>query len=386
MQLPVDVKALMDEAHHGEEARACELAVSVYLDPTAPADVTAYVRSAFSSDRPNARITIAYLDDDYVIHPSDDMAVIVAGASDEVGPAARQMRDAGVPVMVVTTLPVCVDDIARAADAPIPEGDIVAPENPLFAHERSTGDVLSDVCAGAAGAVCAGAQAFSDVVPLLGKVAEAAGVLKEAAQRTQEQQAYERVRAAEARVAAAEAEPLAFDEAARDQVAERMGAWVVAACRSKKLAFAYAFSFVRRPLARDAVTTTSLQNAAVGLVPLIPGADLPLMTLNQAKMVMQIAAAYGQPLGRERIPEVAAIVANGFGCRALARKAVALVPGVGWVARPSIAYAGTAAVGCAIIEYFEGGGNLTGLAHVVKESVRAGAAAMDKVKGTVASA
>lgn len=386
MQLPVDVRALMDEAHHGEEARACELAVSVYLDPTAPADVTAYVRNAFSSDRPNARITVAYLDDGFAIHPSDDMAVIVAGASDEVGPAAQQIRDAGVPAMVVTTLPVCADDIARAAGAPIPEGDVIAPENPLLAGERCATDVLSGVCAGAAGAVCAGARAFSDVVPALGKVASAANAVKEAAQRAGEQQAYERVRAAEARVAAAEAEPLAFDEAARAQVAARMGAWVVAACRTKKLAFAYAFPFVRRPLARDAVTATSLQNAAVGLVPLVPGADLPLMTLNQAKMVMQIAAAYGQPLGRERIPEVAAIIANGFGCRALARKAVALVPGIGWVARPSIAYAGTAAVGYAIIEYFEGGGNLTGLANVVEKSVRAGAAAADRARTAVASA
>ena len=43
---------------------------------------------------------------------------------------------------------------------------------------------------------------------------------------------------------------------------------------------------------------------AENLVVFIPGADMPIMTLNQAKMLLQIAAAYGQPLSAERIKEL----------------------------------------------------------------------------------
>ena len=87
-----------------------------------------------------------------------------------------------------------------------------------------------------------------------------------------------------------------------------MGEWIIAACKDKRLAFALAFPFVRRPLSLDAVRATSVQNAGVGVVVFIPGADMPIMTLNQAKMLLQIAAAYGQPLSAERIKELAASV------------------------------------------------------------------------------
>ena len=55
-----------------------------------------------------------------------------------------------------------------------------------------------------------------------------------------------------------------------------------------------------------------MQNAGVGLVVFIPGADLPIMTLNQAKMLLQIAAAYGEPMGKERVKELAAVVGGAF--------------------------------------------------------------------------
>ena len=45
----------------------------------------------------------------------------------------------------------------------------------------------------------------------------------------------------------------------------------------------------RRPSRRPRSRT-----ASSGLVMVIPGADLPIMTANQAKMVLQIAAAYGE--------------------------------------------------------------------------------------------
>ena len=143
-----------------------------------------------------------------------------------------------------------------------------------------------------------------------------------------------------------------------------MGQWVIDACREKRLAMALAFPFVRKPMALDAVNATAAQNAGVGLVVFIPGADMPIMTLNQAKMLLQIAAAYGQPLGLERVKELAAVVGGAFACRTVARQLVAFVPALGWAVKAAIGYAGTLAVGRAAVEYFEGDGSIEHLAEV----------------------
>ena len=149
---------------------------------------------------------------------------------------------------------------------------------------------------------------------------------------------------------------------------EGMGEWVIAVCKAKKLAFALAFPFARRPLAMDAVQSTSVQNAGIGAVLFIPGADMPVMTLNQAKMLLQIAAAYGQPLGMERVKELGAVVGGAFACRAVARQVAGVVPGLGWAVKAAIGYTGTMAMGRAAIDYFEAGGNASGLANVVRKA------------------
>lgn len=295
MQLPVDVKAVLDEALDIEEARNTPVAVSVYLDGSAPADVTAHVRSAFASAASHARITLSYLDSGCVTPgENDDMAVVVAGQSEHAGPVAAALRAAGSPVMVVTTQPQRVAALASAAGAAIPEGDLVFP-------------------GGFDGA----------------------------------------------------AEPFALDQAAAERLDCRMGEWIIETCRAKRLALALALPFVRRPLSLEAVKMTAAQNAGVGLVLFIPGADMPVMTLNQAKMLLQVAAAYGQPMTAERVRELAAVVGGAFACRSVARNVAGLVPGLGWVVKAAVGYTGTLAMGHAAIDYFENGGGIAGLAGTV---------------------
>lgn len=179
-------------------------------------------------------------------------------------------------------------------------------------------------------------------------------------------------------------EPFALDEDAAAALNDRMGRWIVAVCREKRLAFAIAFPFMRRPLARDAVQATSLQNAGIGLVSFIPGADLPIMTVNQVKMVLQIAAAYGREMDVDRLKELAAVVGGAYVCRTLARELVEFVPVLGFAVRAGVAYGGTAALGYAVIDYFEGGENATGVANVATRAAEAGARFISKVRGIVA--
>lgn len=150
-----------------------------------------------------------------------------------------------------------------------------------------------------------------------------------------------------------------------DSAEEVLASWFADNARDKKVAFARCFPWLRQAIAKEYVSTTALQNAAVGGLLFIPGADMPVMTLNQAKMVVQIAACYGQPLSTERIKELLVVVGGGFAFRTVARQVVGLVPGFGWAIKATIGYSGTLAMGYGAIEYFERGGDMDGIVNQV---------------------
>lgn len=341
MKLPIDLKAVIEAATDIESARSTPVSVSVLIDDSAPGDVAAHVRSAFVGAGAHARVTVGYFAGPaFSPYEGDDMAVIVAGFSEEVGRRAAEIRAAGVPVMVVTSMPSLVADMASAYGNPIPEGDLVAPEGVEGCEADGDAACASGEVAGAHVSVFTGIRAAKSAGA--GAAAGFAGA-----------------------AASSPDAPIPIDAAAACALDRRMGEWVVAACREKRLALALSFPFVRKPLSLEAVSATSLQNAGIGLVLFIPGADMPLMTLNQAKMLLQIAAAYGEPMSAARVKELAAIVAGGFACRSVARQVAGAVPAIGWAVKAGVGYAGTKAMGLAAVEYFERGGNIAGLAGVV---------------------
>lgn len=115
------------------------------------------------------------------------------------------------------------------------------------------------------------------------------------------------------------------------------------------------YPVLRAAAARRVVYRTAAQNALVGLVFFVPGADMPVMTLNQMKMVMSIAAIYGEEIGKERAIELVGVVGMGFGLRALARTFMRATPGFGMVFKACTGYTGTVALGLAAIGYFHKG-------------------------------
>ncbi len=309
MQLPVDVKSLVDEMTNIKKAQKMILSLSIYIDDTAPDDLIAHIRTIFASSLPNVRMTISYLNETFIPYPSDDLAVIVAGEKEELGLYVQALRDVGVPVMVVSTSPRRVDEVTIATGYPIPDGDIIAPSD----NEDKS-------------------------------------------------------------------EPIALDADNQESLNERIGAWMIYVCREKRLAFAIAFKFMRKPLAKDAVQITSLQNAGVGLIPFIPGADLPIMTLNQAKMALQIAAAYGHEMNMTRVKELAFVVFGAYVSRSVARKIIASIPFLSVILKPGIAFGSTTAIGYALIEYFEGGENIKGVANILETAASSGTTVISNLK------
>jgi uncharacterized protein (DUF697 family) len=113
----------------------------------------------------------------------------------------------------------------------------------------------------------------------------------------------------------------------------------------------------RLPVLRDAVVAYLVErfsrvNGAVGALVFIPGADMPVLTLNQVRMVLRIAHAHGVEVGQDRVPEVVATVGGGFALRAVARQLLSVVPFAGWAVKGGIAYTGTRALGEAADRYF----------------------------------
>ena len=304
MQLPVDIGKLFAAVTDVQSASEMSLSVSVYIDESAPNELAAHVRNAFASTSGNVRMTVSYVGESIVPHPTDDVAVVVAGETGLAGKQAEELRAVGVPAMVVTLLPGRIGRISEAAGSAIPDGDIVSP--------WEEGEIESTV----------------------------------------------------------------MDDAAWTALDERMGRWIVAVCREKRLAFAIAFPFMRRPLAKDIIQVCAIENAGIGLIPFIPGADLPLITLNQAKMVLQIAAAYGKSMDKSRLKELAVVIVGAYLSRSLARKLVAAVPGIGFVFKTGVAYGSTIAMGYAVVEYFEGGEDATGVANVLERATATGTNAL----------
>jgi uncharacterized protein (DUF697 family) len=103
---------------------------------------------------------------------------------------------------------------------------------------------------------------------------------------------------------------------------------------------------LREPCCERLLSSVACRNGILAAVTWTSGSDLPVLVLNELRLVLRLAQAYGAEDGlAERLPELAATFGAGFGLRALARELVELIPGVDWVLRGGVAYGGTRALG-----------------------------------------
>jgi uncharacterized protein (DUF697 family) len=107
-----------------------------------------------------------------------------------------------------------------------------------------------------------------------------------------------------------------------------------------------------QPVCVQLVRTFSLRSGITGAAVFVPGADFPVLTLNQLRLVARIALAHGFDPRAERAAELAAVVGGAFGFRALARSLLGAIPVAGWAIRAGVAYAGTRAVGESAIHWY----------------------------------
>ncbi len=118
------------------------------------------------------------------------------------------------------------------------------------------------------------------------------------------------------------------------------------------IALAARLPALRPAVCASLVRTVSRQNGVIGAAVFVPGVDLPVLTLNQLRLVLRIAAAHGQEVGPARVPEALGIVGAALGFRTVARTFAGLVPGIGWAVKGGVAYSGTRALGEAAVRVY----------------------------------
>jgi uncharacterized protein (DUF697 family) len=110
---------------------------------------------------------------------------------------------------------------------------------------------------------------------------------------------------------------------------------------------------LRKPVCDALIARFSKKNAVIAAAVFIPGVDLPILTLNEIRLVTRIALAHGAELDGSRFPELLGVVGAGLGFRAIARELLDAIPVAGWAVKAGVAYGGTRAIGEAAVRYFE---------------------------------
>lgn len=112
---------------------------------------------------------------------------------------------------------------------------------------------------------------------------------------------------------------------------------------------------LREAVADELIHSCSRRNGLIGAAVFVPGVDLPILTLNQLRLVLRIALTYGHEVDSSRLPEALSVVGAGFGFRTVARELLDLIPVAGWALKGGIAYGGTKAIGEAARKRFASG-------------------------------
>lgn len=133
---------------------------------------------------------------------------------------------------------------------------------------------------------------------------------------------------------------------------ERIAHALAARLGESGTALAARLPVLRDPVCESLIESFARKNAILGVAVFVPGADFPVLTLNQVRLVLRLAAAHGIEVDQSRLPEVLGTVATGFGLRAAARQVLGAVPVAGWLVKGAIAYGGTKAIGEAAQRYF----------------------------------
>jgi small GTP-binding protein len=141
-------------------------------------------------------------------------------------------------------------------------------------------------------------------------------------------------------------------------VAEKLVPALVDALPDLAVALGRELPALRRSASNRVIRHSAMLNTAIGAEP-IPFIDIPVLLTTQVRLVLRIAAIYGESFTSRHAKELITTIAGGLAFRYLAQQGAKLVPAGGWAVAAGIAALGTWSIGQVAVEYFESGKRLT---------------------------
>jgi small GTP-binding protein len=142
-----------------------------------------------------------------------------------------------------------------------------------------------------------------------------------------------------------------------ENIAEELIPAMIEASPEAALIIGHELPAFRREAAQRIIRNATLVGLAAGLQP-IPLIDIPILLGTQIRLVLRLAALYGEPLDSadalKHARELTATMVGGLGLRYLAEQAAKFVPFGGDVVAGVIAGASTWSIGQVALEYYEG--------------------------------
>jgi uncharacterized protein (DUF697 family) len=135
----------------------------------------------------------------------------------------------------------------------------------------------------------------------------------------------------------------ALDEAAVDWMARRL----VARSPDDAWALASRLPAIRQPVMEALAKRFSERNALAAATTITPGQGFPVLTLNQIRMTLRIAAVSGMDPKKAQALAVLASLGGGLALRAVSRRLSSRLPLPSSAVKAAVAYAGTRAIGLA---------------------------------------
>jgi small GTP-binding protein len=141
-------------------------------------------------------------------------------------------------------------------------------------------------------------------------------------------------------------------------VADELIPAMIDASPEAALVIGYELPKFRHEAAQRIIRNATLVSLAAGLEP-IPLVDIPILLGTQIRLVLRLAALYGEPLNSaetgKHARELIVTMASGIGLRYLAEQAAKAIPFGGDFVAGVIAGAATWSIGQVALEYYEGG-------------------------------
>lgn len=140
-------------------------------------------------------------------------------------------------------------------------------------------------------------------------------------------------------------------------VADKLIPALIQADDSLAVVIGRALPAYRTAAARRVIRTTAMWSLLLGAEP-IPGLDLPVLLVMQARMVLRLGAIYGENVSAHYARELVSSLAGGLAARYIGEELAKFLPGPGWVISALVAAGGTMTMGRLAESYFQSGGQI----------------------------